>query len=94
MRRISVGKLSYIEDKDGTAWNTYLKQVERVVPHLGELLPYVDTLRHPKRSLIVDIPVQMDDGTIRHFEGFRVQHNLSRGPGKGGGALSPGCRSE
>ena len=26
----------------------------------------------------------MDDGTIRHFEGFRVQHNLSRGPGKGG----------
>ncbi len=35
--------------------------------------PLVDTLRHPKRALIVDIPVQMDDGTIRHF-GCRVQH--------------------
>jgi glutamate dehydrogenase/leucine dehydrogenase len=37
---------------------------------------WVETLRHPKRALIVDIPVQMDDGTIRHFEGYRVQHNL------------------
>jgi glutamate dehydrogenase (NAD(P)+) len=31
----------------------------------------------------------MDDGTIRHFEGFRVQHNLSRGPGKGACAITP-----
>ncbi|HCB1390511.1 TPA: Glu/Leu/Phe/Val dehydrogenase [Klebsiella pneumoniae] len=84
-----MSKLSYIEDKDGTAWSTYLKQVERVVPYLGELLPYVDTLRHPKRALIVDIPIQMDDGTIRHFEGFRVQYNLSRGPGKGGVRYHP-----
>ncbi|EHD04266.1 NAD-NADP-specific glutamate dehydrogenase [Salmonella enterica subsp. enterica serovar Urbana str. R8-2977] len=49
----------------------------------------MDTLRHPKRALIVDIPVQMDDGTIRHFEGYRVQHNLSRGPGKGGVRYHP-----
>ncbi len=41
----------------------------------------VETLRHPKRALIVDIPVQMDDGTIRHFEGYRVR-TLSRGPAK------------
>jgi glutamate dehydrogenase (NAD(P)+) len=34
--------------------------------------------------LIVDIPIKMDDGSVRHFEGFRVQHSLSRGPGKGG----------
>ena len=31
----------------------------------------------------------MDDGTIRHFEGYRVQHNLSRGPGKGGVRYHP-----
>ncbi len=48
-----------------------------------------ETLRHPERALIVDIPVQMDDGTIRHFEGYRVQHNLSRGPGKGGVRYHP-----
>ena len=35
-------------------------------------------LRHPKRALIVDIPVQMDDGTIRHFEGYRVQQVIFR----------------
>ena len=33
---------------------------------------------------MVDVPIEMDDGTIAHFEGYRVQHNLSRGPGKGG----------
>lgn len=58
---------------------TYLRQIDRVAPYLGDLAYWVETLRHPKRALIVDIPVQMDDGTIRHFEGYRVQHNLSRG---------------
>ena len=33
---------------------------------------------------MVDVPIQMDDGSIAHFEGYRVQHNTSRGPGKGG----------
>ncbi|EGU7583644.1 Glu/Leu/Phe/Val dehydrogenase [Salmonella enterica] len=82
-------KLSYASDSSTSAWNTYLQQIERVAPYLGELSPWVDTLRHPKRALIVDIPVQMDDGTIRHFEGYRVQHNLSRGPGKGGVRYHP-----
>ena len=77
-------KLSYASESGTSAWNTYLQQIDRVAPYLGELSRWIDTLRHPKRALIVDIPLQMDDGTIRHFEGFRVQHNLSRGPGKGG----------
>jgi len=41
-------------------------------------------LKTPKRQLIVSIPVRMDDGRIKVFEGYRVQHNLSRGPAKGG----------
>ncbi len=41
-------------------------------------------LRHCKRELAVHFPVQMDDGNTRVFEGYRVQHNLSRGPAKGG----------
>lgn len=82
-------KLSYASDSSTTAWATYLQQIDRVAPYLGELSRWVDTLRHPKRALIVDIPLQMDDGTIRHFEGFRVQHNLSRGPGKGGIRFHP-----
>jgi glutamate dehydrogenase (NAD(P)+) len=41
-------------------------------------------LREPQRQLIVDFPVKMDDGSVRMFEGFRVQHNINRGPAKGG----------
>lgn len=82
-------KLSYASESRNTAWSTYLQQIDRVAPYLGELSRWIDTLRHPKRALIVDIPLQMDDGSIRHFEGFRVQHNLSRGPGKGGVRYHP-----
>src|ERR1019366_3973150 len=47
-------------------------------------------LKQPKRQLIVSIPVRMDDGRIQVFEGYRVQYNLSRGPGKGGIRYHPG----
>jgi len=81
--------LSYINPTPQSAWGTYLAQIDRVVPYLAELARWVETLRHPKRALIVDIPIEMDDGTVRHFEGYRVQHNLSRGPGKGGVRFHP-----
>ena len=41
-------------------------------------------LREVKRQLIVSFPVKMDDGSVRMFEGYRVQHNMARGPAKGG----------
>ncbi|MBI4496724.1 MAG: Glu/Leu/Phe/Val dehydrogenase [Chloroflexi bacterium] len=41
-------------------------------------------LAHPKRELIVHFPVRMDDGSVRVFTGYRIQHNLARGPAKGG----------
>jgi glutamate dehydrogenase (NAD(P)+) len=41
-------------------------------------------LQHAKRQLIVSIPVKMDGGDVQVFEGFRVQHNIARGPAKGG----------
>lgn len=84
-----MSSLSYVSIDNNSAWSTFLAQVERVLPYLGDLALWADTLRHPKRALIVDIPLEMDDGTIRHFEGFRVQHNLSRGPGKGGVRFHP-----
>ena len=70
-------------------WSTYLAQVDRVVPYLGPLARWAETLKHCKRALIVDVPIELDDGTVAHFEGFRVQHNLSRGPGKGGVRYHP-----
>ena len=41
-------------------------------------------LKYPERTLRVSMPIRMDNGTIRVFEGFRVQHSSSRGPCKGG----------
>lgn len=75
---------SYLGNATDESWQTYLAQVDRVVPHLGKLAKWADTLRRPKRFLVVDVPLRRDDGSIEHFEGYRVHHNLSRGPGKGG----------
>ena len=81
--------LSYLNPTPGSPWDTYLAQVDQVTPHLGKLARWVETLKHPKRALIVDIPIEMDSGAVTHFEGYRVQHNLSRGPGKGGVRYHP-----
>ncbi|MBI4924375.1 MAG: hypothetical protein HY843_00505, partial [Bdellovibrio sp.] len=43
-----------------------------------------ERLKVPKRALIVSVPIRLDDGIIRVFEGYRVQHNMTLGPGKGG----------
>jgi glutamate dehydrogenase (NAD(P)+) len=75
---------SYLQADHLGPWGNYLKQVDRVTPYLGHLARWVETLKRPKRILIVDVPIQMDDGSVAHFEGYRVQHNTSRGPGKGG----------
>ena len=81
--------LSYVHPSANSPWGTYLQQVDRVIPYLGDLARWADTLRRPKRALIVDVPIEMDDGSIAHFEGYRVQHSLSRGPGKGGVRFHP-----
>jgi glutamate dehydrogenase (NAD(P)+) len=46
-------------------------------------------LRTPNREIIVHIPVQMDNGTLEVFDGFRVQHSIARGPAKGGIRYAP-----
>lgn len=48
-----------------------------------------ERLRVPKRALIVSVPIRLDDGTIKSFEGYRVQHNMTLGPGKGGIRFHP-----
>ncbi|HEY9024434.1 MAG TPA: Glu/Leu/Phe/Val dehydrogenase [Burkholderiaceae bacterium] len=84
-----MSNLSYVAPTDDSPWGTYLSQVDRVVPYLGNLARWAETLKRPKRALIVDVPIELDNGTVAHFEGFRVQHNLSRGPGKGGVRYHP-----
>ncbi len=75
---------SYLRQDELGPWGTYLQQIDRVTPYLGSLSRWIETLKRPKRALIVDVPIELDNGTVAHFEGYRVQHNTSRGPGKGG----------
>ena len=49
-----------------------------------------NVLQSVKRQLIVSIPVKMDGGEVKVFEGYRVQHNIARGPAKGGIRYHPG----
>ena len=75
--------LSYVNPTPDSPWGTYLSQVDRVIPYLGPLASWAESLKRPKRALIVDVPIELDNGTVAHFEGYRVQHILSRCPGKG-----------
>lgn len=64
------------------------EMAQRQLDDIAEIIGLDDSihgyLREPKRVLTVSVPVRMDSGEHRVFEGYRVQHNLSRGPGKGG----------
>jgi glutamate dehydrogenase/leucine dehydrogenase len=71
------------------AWQAALAQFDKAA-HILEASGHplkrglIEFLRRPKRELIVNFPVQMDDGSIRMFTGYRVHHNAVRGPTKGG----------
>jgi glutamate dehydrogenase (NAD(P)+) len=67
-----------------SAWETALAQLDEAAELMG-LAPGVhETLRNPKRALIVSVPFRMDDGSTRVYQGYRVHHNVTRGPAKGG----------
>ena len=65
------------------------QQFDRVADLLGLDQPTRELLRVPLREYQFSIPVRMDDGTVRVFRGFRVQHNDARGPSKGGIRFHP-----
>jgi glutamate dehydrogenase (NAD(P)+) len=67
-----------------STWDIALSQLDEAAAKMN-LDPGVhEVLRHPRRALEVAVPVRMDDGTIKVFTGYRVHHNTSRGPSKGG----------
>jgi len=65
------------------------KQFDHVAGLLNLDPQIAEVLRWPLREFTFRIPVRMDDGTLRVFTGFRVQHNDARGPNKGGLRFHP-----
>ena len=66
------------------AYQIALEQFNRAATKLNLDADLAEILKHPKRQLTVSIPIRMDNGRVRVFEGYRVQHNVARGPAKGG----------
>ena len=66
------------------AWDVAQRQFDLAADRLNLDPGLRRVLREPRRELTVHFPVKMDDGTVQVFTGYRVQHNLGRGPAKGG----------
>jgi glutamate dehydrogenase (NAD(P)+) len=60
------------------------RQFDVVADHLEIPESYRERLKYPKRSVTVALPIRLDDGSVRVFAGYRVQHHLTLGPTKGG----------
>ena len=71
-------------DKRYNPYDNMLEVLDRAAGMLGLKQSDYIAIKHPERELKVSIPVEMDDGSIQVFEGYRVQHSTSRGPAKGG----------
>lgn len=65
-------------------YNNFLSVLKRAAQAVGLHENDYAALYYPERELKVSVPVRMDNGSVRIFEGYRVQHSTSRGPAKGG----------
>jgi len=70
-------------------WHNAQRQFDGAAELLGLPQGLRAVLREVRREFTVRFPVKMDDGSLRMFEGYRVQHNLTRGPAKGGLRFHP-----
>ncbi|HYT28406.1 MAG TPA: Glu/Leu/Phe/Val dehydrogenase [Ktedonobacteraceae bacterium] len=70
-------------------YDVAVAQFDEAAERLGLSQAMRAILRKPKRELIVNFPVRMDNGDVEMFTGYRVQHNINRGPAKGGIRFSP-----
>ncbi len=79
---------------ENNPWEVAKSQLDTVAEKLNLDSDMLNMLKYPKRVLQVSCPVAMDDGNINVFQGYRVQHNFARGPGKGGIRYHPGVNED
>ena len=74
---------------NGPVFEMARTQFGTIADHLEIPQDERDRLLYPKRAVAVSIPIHMDDGSTKVFQGYRVQHHLTLGPTKGGTRFSP-----
>ena len=77
-------------ESTGSIFNAMLEEFDGAARLLGLDPGIWKVLTHPKRQIIVSCPIQMDNGEIEVFTGYRVQYNITLGPAKGGIRYHPG----
>ena len=86
---ISTGTLSSHLWDSSDLYRNAVMQLEEAATTMKLDPNIAERLKAPKRALIVSVPIRLDDGSIKVFEGYRVQHNMTLGPGKGGIRFHP-----
>ncbi|MDI6820175.1 MAG: Glu/Leu/Phe/Val dehydrogenase [Candidatus Hodarchaeaceae archaeon] len=71
-------------EKGPSPFEAVLKQIDMVAEKLKLDPSTVEKIKHPRKIVIVSVPIKMDDGRIKVFTGYRVQFDMARGPYKGG----------
>jgi glutamate dehydrogenase/leucine dehydrogenase len=78
------------EPEDLNPFHIAARQFDRSAAHLAAIRSdFLDFLKRPQRTVMLEFPVEMDDGRIHTFTGYRVLHSRVRGPGKGGMRYHP-----
>ncbi len=85
-----------VDEETTNAWDVARRQLDDAAARMDLEAGVHEVLRHPRRALEVSVPTRLDDGSVKVFKGYRVHHNTSRGPSKGGigtTRTSPSTRS-
>ncbi|CAM4348784.1 Glu/Leu/Phe/Val family dehydrogenase [Deinococcus marmoris] len=77
----------------GLNWQGLMEQLQQALPHCDVTDGSLAYFKYPKRTVSMNLPVQMDDGTVRVFKGFRTVHSTARGPSMGGMRLKEGLNA-
>src|SRR5450756_2524517 len=67
-----------------------VQTIDKAATYLDYEMGIIQRIKHPKRQVIVSLPIRMDSGETKVFTGYRVPHDTTRGPGKGGIRFHPG----
>jgi glutamate dehydrogenase (NAD(P)+) len=84
-----IGQQAATQQEELNPFKIAKQQFDRAADYLELEDSMRRVLKNAKRQLVVSIPVKMDNGEVQVFEGYRVQHNIARGPAKGGIRFHP-----
>ncbi|MDV6374721.1 Glu/Leu/Phe/Val family dehydrogenase [Deinococcus arenicola] len=77
----------------GLNWQGLMEQLQQALPHCDVTDQSLAYFKYPKRTVTMNLPVQMDDGSVMVFKGFRTVHSTARGPSMGGMRLKAGLNA-